>query len=204
MCIIIDVDFGWNGWTNHSAEISISPWDPCKRRFTTSHCCFVYLSSPKVLRCNVSVLTGGRFSFNFNQFVMYERWLLVSRRILTDAVSELRSLIAAAFTVWRRTIPFVLLLTVVVVVLVSTGGTSFGFGISWSRNEALQIDWWWRWPQWRHVFFCLHSFRSWPNCKQLKHRLSLSKMFLRWAIGLAIFSNEMECPNPQSPWFGHL
>ena len=54
----------------HSADILISPWDPCNRTFTTSHCCFVHLSSPKVLRCNVSDFAGDRLSLDFKRLVM--------------------------------------------------------------------------------------------------------------------------------------
>ena len=47
------------------------------------------------------------------------------------------SLTAVAFVVYKRTIPFALLRTVVVVVVVSSGEISFGFALFWSRNELM-------------------------------------------------------------------
>ena len=68
---------------------------------------------------------------------MYIRWHLVSRRILTDAVSEITLLTAIAFVVCKRIVPFAFLCTVVIVVLVSMGEIYFGFGLSWFHNEQI-------------------------------------------------------------------
>ena len=81
---------------------------------------------------------------------MYVCWVLVSRRILSDAVSEMTLLTAIAFAVCKRIVPFALLRTVVIVVFFLQEKSFFGCRIFWSCNE--QIDWWCRWTQRRHVF----------------------------------------------------